>query len=406
MRFLYLDPGLKQNLGHHPSSCRFITRELQRRGIETKILAFAGAERRVLDEFQALPHFRCFTYWVSDGDPICGWLNAFHRAALTTKDDMSRLGSLNCKDIVYLNSGQAAQLMGIALWLADLPAGQMPNICFEFGVEPGLDCQIDSGRASFAIRDPRKDPRAVLLRHAACCIPKTADGRLHLGTFDANSSAAYAALLKKPVLVFPCPRIAVSEIRCRARARPITVSILGHQRPDKGYQFVPEVVKRLLTARSEIKVYIHNGDPQLMHKTQAALRALSSREPRLSLDERVADEHIWKQLLDLADLIICPYDVVRFATSYSAVAVEAVANAIPLVVPNGTSLARLLADFGGAGTAFERTDPMSIVNATLRAIDDFDRLASLAMTGAKKWSHACGAACFVDAVTRICNSDR
>ena len=87
---------------------------------------------------------------------------------------------------------------------------------------------------------------------------------------------------------------------------------------------MPEVAQRLLQSDSEIRLLCHNADPAAMKEVQQALRALSATEPRLILDERLADDRVWAQLLDASDLIICPYTSSRFAISYSAIAVEAV----------------------------------------------------------------------------------
>jgi hypothetical protein len=116
------------------------------------------------------------------------------------------------------------------------------------------------------------------------------------------------------------------------------------------------------------------------------------------IDERLAGQKTWAELLDASDLILCPYDPGRFAFSYSAVAAEAVANGIPMVVPAGSSLARLVGEFGGAGTVFDKAEPAHLVDATLQALHQFDRLAATALAGAEKWTQVHGPRKFVDAV--------
>src|SRR5439155_1206590 len=161
--------------------------------------------------------------------------------------------------------------------------------------------------------------------------------RFHMMTFEPSSSTAYQVLLGKPVGVLPVPRLAATTPRNRAGRRPITVSVVGHQRPDKGYQHMPEVARRLLQARPDIRVLAHNADPQGMPDTRQAMRALAAADRRVIIDERLAGQQAWAEVLDASDLILCPYDPARFAFSYSAVAAEAVANAIPMVVPTGSS---------------------------------------------------------------------
>jgi hypothetical protein len=138
-----------------------------------------------------------------------------------------------------------------------------------------------------------------------------------------------------------------------------------------------------------------------MQETQAALRGMAAEDSRLVLDERMAGGEVWQQLLDASDLIILPYASPRFAISYSAVAVEAIANGIPLVVPAGTSMARLVQEFGGAGTTFERPEAPSIVDATQRALDRFDALAAMACSGAELWGHLHGPRHLFDAMLAL-----
>jgi glycosyltransferase involved in cell wall biosynthesis len=395
-RLVYVDPGLRDNLGHHANNCRAIVGESRSRGIDTAILAFTGIDAELRAELRAIPFFRVMTPWMNDGDPICGWLNAFHIGAEATREDLSRISDIAANDVVYLSSALPAQLMGVVGWMATLPPNRVPHVVVEFGIDPGLDPQ-PGGKGGFSIRDPRVDPRATLFRFTASRILESVAPRLHMMTFDESSSAAFRALMSKPVGVLPTPRIAVAP-RHRKGRRPITVAVLGHQRPEKGYQLMPEVAQRLLQSDSEIRVLCHNADPAGMKEVQLALRALAATEPRLILDERLAGDQVWAQLLDASDLIICPYTSNRFAISYSAIAVEAVANGIPLVVPVGSTMARLVQEFGGAGAAFDRPEPSSIVTATRRALDRFDHLAGLAEVGMGLWAQIHGPRNLLDAM--------
>jgi hypothetical protein len=396
-RLFYADPGLRDNLGHHANNCRAIVGESRSRGIDTAILAFTRIDSDLRAELRAIPFFRVMTPWTSDGDSICGWLNAFHIGAEATREDLSRLNDVGANDIVYLSSALPAQLMGLIGWMATLAPNRVPHAVVEFGIDPGLDPQPGGNGGALSTRDPRVDARATLFRFAAFRILERIAPRLHMITFDENSSAAFTALMGKPVGVLPTPRTATAA-RSRKGRRPITVAVLGHQRPEKGYQVMPEVAQRLLQSESEIRVLCHNADPAGMKEVQQALRALSATEPRLILDERLAGDQVWRQLLDASDLIICPYMSSRFAISYSAVAVEAVANGIPLVVPAGTTMARLMQEFGGAGAAFARPEPASIVTATRRALERFDRLADLAAIGAGLWAQIHGPRNLLDAM--------
>ena len=397
-RFFYIDPGLSDNLGHHANSCRAIIRELRGRNIDPTVLAFTRVIPALQAELGAQPFFRNFTYWNTDGDPISGWLNHFDKASQETWDDLVRLGNLTRRDIVYVNSAQAIQLMAVARWLEGLPPRARPRMALELGTAPGLETVRQANGIAVVAKDPRIDPQAVLYRFSAKFLARIAPDQMHIATFDVGASAAYSSLLQREVTVLPNPRQLGGEIRSRRGRRPVTVAVLGHQRPEKGYHLMPEVVRGLLAADADLNILVHNGAPGEMADVQSALRGLAAGDRRLRLDERTAGEAEWHELLQSSDLILCPYDRDRFAFSYSAIASEAVAEAIPLVVPEGTSMARLVRDFGGAGTIFADTEPGAIVDAVLQAVQGFDSLSQIAVAAAGRWREGQGPKAFVDAL--------
>ncbi len=400
MRLIYLDPGLLHNLGHHATTCRFFVREVRALNIESTVIAGIAIQEQLRAELGAARLFRAYAAYPRDPDPISGWLSTFEAAAQMTYEDLQRLSGLGAGDLVYVNSLYPDILMAVVRWASGLDPTTLPTIVAEFATDPGLDIDVGD-RSRYILRDPRADPRAVLYRYASRRIPSSWATRFHLATFDASASAAYAALLERPIVTLPVPIEATTSRRQRAGARPITLSVLGHQRQDKGYALVPEIVTALLDRRSDIRVLVHNGAPDSMPKPQQEMRELARRDNRITLDEQVAGSEHWARLLEQSDLILCPYDARRFATSYSAVACEAVANAIPLVVPVHTSLAQLLVEFGSPGTMFEAFAVPSIVEATNRALDDFDRYAAAARTASGQWIQTRGPQNFVRALLKF-----
>ena len=400
MRVIYADPGLRDNLGHHANSCRRIRRELMRRGIMVVVVASAGVIPELRQELQAFPMFRAFTYSQTDGDPVCGWLNTFDLSVRQTIEDLNRIEGLTANDIVYLNSAQPAQFMALVKWSQSLPAPRRPHVVMEFGTDPGIDIKYKSEAGVFELhlRDLRLDPRAMLYRHAACQLTEADLARFHMVTFDPTASSIYAALLARPVGVLPLPQFGEAAVTSRVGRRPVNIGVLGHQREDKGYHLVPEIARRLLAEEPGITLLVHNGAPNEMQQVQQQMRALAEAEPRLTLNEQTAGAGLWQELLDRSDLILCPYEPVRFIASYSAVATEALANAIPIVVPAGTSLSRMLASYGTPGTTFDGHDPTAIVAATRLALANFDTCAARAGAAAERWGATMGAANMVSAL--------
>jgi hypothetical protein len=402
MRVIYADPGLRDNLGHHANSCRAIRRELEQRGVTVVVLSLNAIIPELQQELQAIPFFRAYTYWQTDGDPISGWLNCFDSSVRVTAEDLQRLQGILPDDIIYLNSAQPAQLMALVKWSKSLPTERRPHIVMEFGTDPGVDIDFGAegnpGKFTLRLRDYRNDPRAMFYRHAACQLAEPDLARFHMTTFDTSASAIYALLLGRPVGVLPLPQFAHASVTSRVGRRPITVSVLGHQRQDKGYHLMPQIARLLLAHEADVNLLVHNGAPEVMPRVQQEMRAHAAVESRLTLNEQTAGPELWQDLLRRSDLILCPYEPARFIASYSAVATEALANGIPLVVPANTSLSRLLDRYGGPGTAFESYDSAGIVAATRRALADFDVIAGRAEAAAGRWNATMGVGNMVNAL--------
>jgi hypothetical protein len=393
MRFIYCDTGLVNNLGHHANYCRLITQELKSRNITCLIFGHAQLVPDLRAEFGAQAHFRCSTYHEPARlkDPIAGWLRDYEIIWSATLQDLRSIG-VQAGDLVYFSTVQPPQFRAALEWFNMFPVHQRPTMVLEFGLDPGVQIAPSTpGQRNLQILDPFQDPHGVLYRHTASFMNENHRSRFRLGTLDATVSGVFEALMRHPVVVLPPPHVAITDCLCRRGRRPVTVAVLGHQRYVKGYHLMPELCRLLLQCRSDLRLLIHNGAPGGMDGEQAALRTLARADPRLVLDERVADLAIWGQLLTRSDLILCPYDPQRYATAFSAVIAEAIANAIPVVVPAETAAAALLREFGSPHTEFTTWDVTSVFAATEQALDKFDVLAARAFAACSQWARTRGA---------------
>jgi glycosyltransferase involved in cell wall biosynthesis len=193
----------------------------------------------------------------------------------------------------------------------------------------------------------------------------------------------------------------VISLRNRAGARSPLVAILGHQKAAKGVDRLPAIVEQLLRERADIRLLLQVAGVDGSEETLQALRAIASRTDRLQLIEEPAGRSRWPQLLEMADLILCPHRPEFYFGNFSSIAAEALANGIPLVVPAGTSLETLLMECGAAGTTFERFEVTSIVAATAQALDRFDQFATRAYEAAVAWPRSRGPARMVDGLMRM-----
>ena len=404
MKVLYLDSALRDDLGHHAPSCRTITKAFRDRGYETQVFGLRDMVQPLREELGATPIFRIRTYDQVDLDPFCGHLVSFEAVWHTMLEDLRALPAVTRDDIVYFSSVQPAQFMAAARWYLSIPVESRPVVAIEFGTDAGVDSKTapEGNRLHVALRNFWSDPQPLFYRYAGRQLKS--DPRFILSTFDPASSSVYGQLTGHTVWSLPVPRFADIAPVSRAGRRPITVSFLGHQRWDKGYQLVPTIARMLLADCPDIKLLIHNGHPAGLPEIQDAVRLLAV-DPRVTISEEVAGPDLWAEFLNQSDLIVSPYIPERFSASYSAVTCEAVAHGIPLVVPADTSLSRLLDDFGGPGVTFDRHDPSSIVAAIKRALRRFDALARLAVNAAGQWKEVMGADKTVDMILQIINGE-
>ena len=404
MKVLYLDSALRDDLGHHAPSCRAISKAFRDRGYEVQVFGLRDIVSSLREELNAIPTFRVRTYDPVDLDPFCGHLVSFEAVWHAMIEDLGVLPEVEREDIVYFSSVQPAQFMAAARWYLSIPEERRPVVVVEFGTDAGVDAKVapEGNRLMVSLRDFWSDPQPLFYRYAGRQMMP--DPRFVLATFDAASSSVYGQLTGHTVWSLPVPRFADIEPASRVGRSPITVSVLGHQRWDKGYHLVPMIARMLLADCPEIRLLIHNGNPAGLPEIQDAVRLLGA-NPRVTIAEGIAGPDQWASLLGQSDLIVSPYVPERFSASYSAVTCEAVAHAIPLVVPAGTSLSRLLEDFGAPGVTFDKHDPSAIVFAVKRAVARFDTLAELAVSAAARWKQHMGADKTVDMILKIAGGE-
>ncbi|HYC15349.1 MAG TPA: glycosyltransferase, partial [Stellaceae bacterium] len=248
--------------------------------------------------------------------------------------------------------------------------------------------------------DPRQEPRPTLFRFVSKRLPPVTEGRFHVVAFDRLPSEIFAGLLERPVKTLPMPYRAVAPLRSRAGAAPPTVAILGHQKFQKGYDRLPEILTALLRLPQEFRLLVQHVDPRGPEELQQAVRAVAHTDARVILEESPAGRTGWPLLLERSDLILTPHRP-EFYAGFSAVGAEAIANGIPLVVPPGTPIERLVRESGGGGLSFERFEPAAIADATSRALSDFDALADRAYAAALRWPTWQGPARLADALLAL-----
>src|SRR5689334_25176786 len=99
MRFIYLDAGLRHELGHHANYARSILRELRAKKIDTVVIGNAFVVQELQSELGAMPHFRAYAQRPIDSDPVIGWLKTFEACSQLTFDDLQRIEGIAPDDL-------------------------------------------------------------------------------------------------------------------------------------------------------------------------------------------------------------------------------------------------------------------------------------------------------------------
>jgi hypothetical protein len=270
---------------------------------------------------------------------------------------------------------------------------QRPRIFIEFG--NALSLALNEKGLTW-IPDPKQDAMPTLLRYVGLKMHKEDQSRFKLGTFANKCSNAYSKLMEYPVVTLPLPHRAITDCHNRAGKRIKTVSVIGQQGWNKGYHLVPQFATQLLAQRDDVRLLIHNNIPYNMAADHAMICALAAADPRVTVNEEFAASELWSYLLNESDVLVCPYHAPTYSTSYSAVASEAMANAIPLVAPADSTLSDVLEEFGTPGATFAEFTTQSVLEATLKVLQDFDAMAEKACLAARQWEATKGAGNLVD----------
>lgn len=402
MQCIYLDPGLRDDVGHHANFGREIIGAFRRRGIESGVFSHDGTVPSLCAEMGAQPWFRVFSYFNTDGDPISGWLSGFETYWRLTSEDLDRLPALTPEDLVYCSTVQPIQLRALLDWHGRLPDSARPWVMAEIG-QLGLDGKRDGDQIHFDLPDPGREPRPLLYRYLGRChLPKRSP-KLRLISFEAAISVALGQLTGCPVQTVPLPYRAFGPIRRRGSMSTLTLSFLGHQRDIKGYPMVPELAKILLARHRQIELLVqtvNNGEPEMIAATES-LRRVAAADPRLALIDAPTSGEDWASLLDRTDLVICPYRSEPYAITISAMACEAMPNGIPIVIPAGTASEQMLFACGGPGLAFPDYAVPSIAATVDRLLAQFDLYADRAHRAALAWPQTHGPDRLIDSLLSL-----
>lgn len=392
MRILYADTGLRGVEGHNASSAIALPPAFRRLGHEVTVLGHRDMVPSLQETTGATPLFRFYTWGTWSSDPLAGWLADFTEILDATLADLhSGWIEHGPFDFMYFNTVRPAQLAAIGLWLKEtFPIrSAAPSIAVQLGPDPGLVRSGSQEAPIFAIRDPT----TVLHRYAVQLAGEETIRRLALFAVNETVAEEYSFIVNSPVTSITTPE-ELPESRWRKPDGVLTIGFLGYQRIDKGYELLPDLIERLLQRHENVRFLVQHSDPQALAQdypernlaVTGKLRELAGRYPRrIELVLQPVVGNAWFALIDRYDMVILPYDPVRYASGYSAVFGEVLASGAPIVAPVGTTMSVELDRAGGAGVSFSQWSVPSVASAVSSAVDNFGALAERAYRGGLQW---------------------
>lgn len=169
---------------------------------------------------------------------------------------------------------------------------------------------------------------------------------------------------------------------------PLTIAYLGGARDEKGFPWLPDLVRELRMRNSpgRVRFLIQSNISNPEHNPHSAaalprLQALGGNDMELvALDDGLPPADYYR-LFSSCDLVLLPYLPSRYRACTSGVLAEALAAGIPAVVPAGTWLASQLPR--GAGEIFDGFD--SFVEAVQQVVDNRPRYRAAAEAARAGW---------------------
>ncbi len=220
-----------------------------------------------------------------------------------------------------------------------------------------------------------------------------ADGHLYFHTDTPELAQLYTDAFRLKFHALPLPH-PITSLAVRSSGKVIQVCYSGDARCEKGFDLLPEIIRRVLEAfrgRRKICFVIQANAPStgLERNARNALKSLKSFDPSaVSLILQSQGRAAYEATILSSDIMLLPYKASQYRFRSSGVLIEALSAGVPVLVPDGTWLANELRRFrqpahasarltaGLAGVCYpSEPDAAASLVFMLENLDDFKALA-------------------------------
>ena len=365
-RAVVLDPGLIRATGHHAMVARAQLRGMAERGFMPVAVVARASEMQRLDGAVEFRRGLSAYLYGSVAD-----------AGLFERELAAEIGALGivAEDVLFAFCATPAMLAGLVLWQLKRLPGRRPRVFVRFDRPEWLT-----------------PPAGITYRELFADIARFGlAGRFRFFVESVGLQRYYEIESGKrfPILFNLVPGVAAEDATARllgsepaaAAGGPLNIAYLGECREEKGFHFLPNLVRMLLddpklAGRIRFTIQVGSNDwndtpPIALARTQLQQLARSAPE-RLTLVPGGISEAAYAELIRRAGLILLPYDPRQYRIRGSGIATEAAAAGIPFVVSCGMDAA---ATYAGTGVVeSDEYSAVGFVRATRWAIEHIDAL--------------------------------
>jgi len=376
--------------GHQLWEPRILAGELQRRGIETRLLGHMSIKADEFPGARTVPVFPMLYGEVASQDPSWRTLENFIVHNRSYEEALVRVDRSLFEDAFVLFPNMSTRhLLGSLRWLDRFDDWSRPK----------------TAMILMARRDwSATNPALSLYRKLWAECPPSLKDQIKLCVRTETSAREYERVLGTRPHVLPSSlgpterEIAASQARIGSRTESMVISFLAGARAERGTTIVPDVVKEC--ASIDVRFLIQLADAWQLPYEAASLRAL--REWRgVRLHEGMLsreDYHDWIS----QSVVLLPYQAAPYRWRSSGVYLEAKCFGAPVIVPAGTWMAEDVARLGN-GLVFEEYSARSIAACIARARTELKSLRERAAACAIEYRRHHGADRCVDAIHGLFN---
>lgn len=400
-KFVLIDPSLQAVGGHHFEYALHLLRAAEQAGFEP----WLATHRKFRDlaelpeHWRVLPLYQRGTYskrrFLADGSSpaasrqrtwavrrLAEWWNDRRRAKRSTtfaRDTVAlfRQVGLEPGDQVFLPTVSELELLGLAQFLAhdDRSAGVDWHLQFHFPIYSGYEPDYPDQDAG--LEELRRG-----FRQATAL---AADHRLHFYTTTEGLAIQHNRLGVAQFQALPYPgnpalqsgRVRGTSHSATSHSGPLRVSYLGDARYEKGYQCLPQIIKRVwddYVATNRIRFLVQSdcnfpNPPQGNNIAVVEARAALGRLPleKITFFDAPLDSSEFTRRTLQSDIGLLPYERAPYNVRCSGILIDALGVGMPVVVPAGSWLGDQLAESTREYHVSLRHGPRVCNRATVRS---------------------------------------